>query len=303
MRILNLVTTPRSFFDNQLQTLRKLGIKVDVLQIPGRKSQNDSRSISNYVKYYPTVLQEQIKKYDIIHANYGNTAPFALFQPTRPIVITYWGSDLMGRFGTVNSKFANFFDEVILPSPILTEYVSCEHHVIPFGIDTDLFRPIKKSKARSKIGWDPNENYILFPYLKTRDVKNYSLAKRVAGQIDPNIKLVSLNDVEYELMPYYMNASDAVLITSKRESGPMVVKEATLCNVPVVSTDVGFVSDVLSNVDNSYVCNSEATLVKRLEYVVKSGSRSDGRKHANEWGLNNMGNQLIKIYETALGGQ
>ncbi len=303
MKVLHLVTKPRPFFDNQQQALRECGVEVDTLVVPGRESQSDSRSITDYLRYYPEVLRKQTEDYDIVHANFGNTAPFATFQPTRPIVITYWGSDLMGPFKTVNSTLAHFFDDVILPSPVLAEYVSCNHHILPFSVDTNLFRPIEKTKSRSKIGWEKDKNYILFPYSKARNVKNYSLAKRVTSQINQDAELVTISEIGYEQMPYYMNASDAVLITSKRESGPMVVKEAALCNVPVVSTDVGFVSEVLSGVENSYVCSSETDLANRLEHVIKLNVCSDGIKYANKWGFNEFGTQLVKVYESVLSNQ
>ncbi len=303
MKVLNLVTSPRPFFNNQLQAVRDLGVEVDVISIPGRESQKGSRSIINYFEYYPDVLRKQTEDYDIVHANFGNTAPFAVFQPTRPIVITYWGSDLMGRFKPINSRFAHFFDEVIIPSPVLSEHVPCEHHVIPFEISTDLFRPMPKREARSELGWEQDEKYVLFPYSKARDEKNYPLAQRVANRVDQEINLIAISGVEYEQMPYYMNASDAVLITSKRESGPMVIKEASLCNVPVISTDVGFASSVLSTIKNSYVCGSETALVNKLEEVIISAVRSDGRKYTNQWGLNTMGEQLVRIYKSAIDNQ
>lgn len=303
MKVLNLVTTPRPFFDNQIKSIQKVGVEVDILTVPEPKSQEDARSITDYIKYYPHVIKEQFKEYDIVHANFGNTAPFAVLQPTRPIIITYWGTDLMGRFGSINSKFAHLFDHVILPSPILSKYVTSDYHVVPFPIDTDLFRPIPRRKARSEIGWELNKKYVLFPYSKTRNEKNYPLAERIINQLDTDVELVTITGVDYERMPYYMNASDAILITSKRESGPMIVKEGALCNVPVVSTDVGFASQVLSKIDNSYVCSNSEKLKNRLKTVIESRGRSDGRKHTNEWCLQKMGERLISIYQSALDKQ
>ncbi|MXV61866.1 glycosyltransferase [Natronorubrum sp. JWXQ-INN-674] len=303
MKVLNLVTTPRPFFDNQLRALQRLGVEVDVIQVPGRESQEESRLATDYLQYYPNVLRKQFEDYDLVHANFGNTTPFAIFQPTRPIVVSFWGSDLMGRFGAINSRFASLFNEVILPSPVLTRYVPCDCHIIPFEINTELFCPISKSEARLEVGWEQNKNYILFPYSETREEKNYPLARRIADNADQNVELIAISEVEYEQMPYYINASDVVLITSKRESGPMVVKEAALCNTPVISTDVGFVSDVLSDVKNSYVCSSEAELVEQLDDVLESGNQSNGRKYANEWGLDTMGEQLVNVYESAITNQ
>lgn len=306
MKVLSIVTNRHAtFYKKQTAALSKKGVDITHVYPPKQSTdhkerQEIERTKLDYVKLYKDILSEALTEYDLVHANYGIMAPFALAQLHRPIVITYWGSDLMGEFGTINSKLTNFFDEVILPSPALTEHVSCDHQVVPFGIDTDLFRPISKDKARSEIGWGKNKNYILFPYGKKRDVKNFLLAERVVDQANQDVEIVAISGVEYEQMPYYMSASDAVLITSKREAGPMVLKEAALCNVPVISTDVGFAAEALSDVKNSYVCITEAKLVKRLNEVLGNDVRSDGEKYADQWGLDRMGESLIEVYKSAI---
>ncbi len=301
MKLLYLVTRPRPFFENQVTVLRDRGHTITVLEVPGREKQTDARNISDYLRYYPTVLSESITEYDLIHANYGNTLPFALCQPVRPVVVTFWGSDLMGSLGSVFRRVAPWADEVILPSPVMLEAYDGDCTVVPFGVDTELFRPINKQKARAEVGWSQDATIALFPYAKSRAVKNYSLAKNIVETISHDVEIKTIHDVDYTRVPYYMNASDLVLLTSKRESGPMVVKEAALCNVPVVSTDVGFVKDVLSEVTNSFVCDSERELRTRVEQVLETGDKTDGRSQIkNTVNLDVMGDQLCQIYERAV---
>jgi glycosyltransferase involved in cell wall biosynthesis len=297
MNILNLVTTRGPFFEQQVKTLENNGCNVDTISVPGSA---DGRKLTHYAKFYIKTLRSVSRQYDIVHANYGLTAPMAIAQPIRPIVLTLWGSDLMGTLQRLSTKYTYFFDKVILPSPAMAPYLSTDYTLLPFGIDTDLFRPIPRDKAREIIGWNTNENIVLFPYRTSRKIKRFGLASQVANELDLEVELRTISNVPYEKVPLYMNASDALLVTSKRESGPMVVKEAALCNVPVVSTDVGFVSDVLSGIDNSYVCCSKSELVNQLEFVLRSECRADGQKHAEEWSLNKMGDQLVSVYESVL---
>jgi len=298
MNVLNLVTTPRPFFQQQCDILEKNEVSVTTISIPGRETQADNRSVTDYLRYYPTVVRNSLDGFDVIHANYGLTAPFAIAQPSRPIVLTLWGSDLMGKYKTVVNRCTKYFEKVILPSPAMAADLKTSYTLLPFGVDIDLFRPVEKEIARDKLGWENNEVVILFPYNSSRSVKRFELAKQIVDTVG-DARLHVLSGVPYGQVPLYMNASDAVLITSERESGPMVAKEAALCNVPVVSTDVGFVPDVLADVKNSYVCGSKQELVDRLEYVLDSRLRSDGRKHAEEW----MGDRLVNVYESVLEDQ
>jgi glycosyltransferase involved in cell wall biosynthesis len=56
-------------------------------------------------------------------------------------------------------------------------------------------------------------------------------------------------DKAYTLNPQF----DIFLMTSQREGGPTSVLEAMLLNVPIVSTDVGVISEVIVNNENGYI--------------------------------------------------
>jgi glycosyltransferase involved in cell wall biosynthesis len=300
MRVLQLVNTPRSFFDKQVEALEQQGVDCTTITVPGTHDTERSRSATDYLRYYPDVL-DHASEYDVVHAHYGLMGPFALAQPTRPVVLTLWGSDLMDSESFVPrlSRFAaRFSDEVILPSTTMSRYLDTDHQILPWGVDTDLFRPIPRDRAREHLGWDTDETVALFPYPADRAVKNYPLAAAVVDQVDEEVTLRTMSGVPYEDVPYHMNASDAVLVTSGRESGPMVVKEAAACNVPVVSTDVGFVADVLDGVDTSYVCDSESDLVDALSDVLAASQRSDGRGQIAD--LDSTGAELVSVYESAI---
>ena len=59
-------------------------------------------------------------------------------------------------------------------------------------------------------------------------------------------------------MPLYMNASDAMVLTSASEGSPNVVKEALACNLPVIAVAVGDVPQLLANIDGCRVCRRDA---------------------------------------------
>jgi len=205
------------------------------------------------------------------------------------------------RWLTALSRFgARHVDGVVVPSETMATELSVTNTVVPFGIDAEMFRPIPRAEARERVGWDPDGTYVLFPYESTRPEKDYPRARRIVDACPVDAELKQVSGVDYAEMPYYMNASDALLVTSRRESGPMVVKEAAACNLPVVSTDVGFVERTLTDVDNSFVTDSDATLVSSLNDVLASGARSNGRDVLDGLDLDVMGEQLVDVYERVL---
>ncbi|MHB9286839.1 glycosyltransferase family 4 protein [Halobacteriales archaeon Cl-PHB] len=303
MRVLQLYTSTRSFFENQVRALEAEGVDCTTLRVPGSFEPGSYRSVSDYVKYVPKVLGHSLSGYDVVHANWGLLGPFALAQPSRPVVLSLWGSDVMSdrRWLTeLSRQSARLADEVILPSQAMRPALSCDHEVVPFGIDLDRFRPISRETTREKVGWDEDETVVLFPYEQSRPEKDHDRAAEVVDRADTDADLRVVTDVPYAEMPYYLNASDALLVTSTRESGPMVVKEAAACNVPVVSTDVGFVRETLTAVDNSHVCTDTAGLVTGLEAVLAGPGRSDARDTIEGLGLSRMATDLVDVYERAM---
>ena len=300
MDVLQLVTTEAPFFEKQVEVLEERGVTCTTLSIP--KGDNPKRSIASYGAFYRQVLGSVRDDFDLVHANYGLVGPFALAQPRRPVVLTLWGSEVMGAaqwLDAVSGWAARRADAVVVPTQSVAENVDCAHHLVPFGVDTELFRPIPRAEARQRLGWDADETVVLFPYPPSRTIKNYPLAERVVSQLPTDATLKTMSNVPYEEVPLHMNASDAVLVTSSRESGPMVVKEAAACDVPVVATDVGFTNRVLDDVEDSFVCETEAELVDALGEALRAG-RSDGREHVESAGLDRMGEGLLDVYRSVV---
>ena len=303
VRVLQLATSPRSFFEQQVETLESQGVECTTLTVP--RAADGSRSAAEYLRYEARVLEAVTTgEFDLVHANYGLTAPFAFAQPVRPVVLTLWGSDAMGEAGwlkVLSRAAASRSDAVIAPSRPVERAVDVPTNRIPFGVDTDRFRPVDRDAARAELGWETDGPVVLFPYPPSRDVKNYPLAESVVSSLPMDADLRIMSGVKHDRVPLYMNASDAVLVTSKRESGPMVVKEAAACNVPVIASDVGFVREVLSDVSRSHVCATEAEFVDALASVLRDGRRADGRDRIDGLGLERMGERIRRVYAAVLG--
>jgi teichuronic acid biosynthesis glycosyltransferase TuaC len=311
MDVLSLVPNRyASFYLKQEEALKARGIDITHC-FPAQQSpdpgeqQTIDRTWMDYIQLYPEVLNKSFHDYDVIHSNYGLMAPFALAQPDRPIVLSLWGSDLSGNVGKLSKFCSKYYDEVIVMSEEMKSELGQDAHVVPHGIDMNQFKPIPQSEAQNAVGWDSDIAHVLFPYDPRRDVKNYPLAERVVdvvnSELPKKIALQTVYEVDHKDVPFYMNAADALLLTSQREGFPNSVKEALACNTPVVSTDVGGVREQLEPVANSYVCDSESELVERLIEVVLDSGRSDGREFVKNLSLEKMADDIIDVYEQALG--
>jgi glycosyltransferase involved in cell wall biosynthesis len=310
MNVLNIVTNQNiNFFKNQVGELNQRGIRSSVITPRQQRadelgSAENSRSVLDYVPLYGKAIKNGLDDYDLVHANNGLTAPFAIGQPCRPIVLSLWGSDLMGKYGRLSRYCARFFDEIIVMSEAMKDELGLDAHVIPHGVDLEAFHPIPQQFAREAVGWEPERKHVLFLYDPRREVKNYPLAERVVDRVNDEfteqIELQVPFPIDHEMVPMYMNAADVLLMTSRREGSPNTIKEALACNLPVVATDVGDVSERVSGVELSYACTDEEGLTEKLRLVLEQEARSNGRSHARDLSLERMGERIESVYERAL---
>lgn len=314
LNVLSLVTNDRSrFYKQQVRGLENEGISVTTLSLPTNPEISDdvseTRGVKDYLQFYRTALHEADSDYDLVHANYGLTAPPAVMQRTLPVVLSLWGTDLFGPYGQVSRLCARFADEVIVMSPEMQHALGRDCHVIPHGVDIDRFKPMDQANARAELGWQGDAYHVLFPYPKQRAVKDYPRAARlistVQARIDVPIELQTVNNVPHSEMPVYMNAADMLLMTSKREGSPNAVKEALSCNLPVVSTDVGDVRSNLDSVTHSSVGTDDIELAEAIEAVLRTvrdpptqtkSERSNGRTVAKQLSHGALTKELLSVY-------
>jgi len=299
------------FLKDQVDDLRRLGLQVDVFNFRGN---------SNPFKYLLTWIKFQFmdkKSYDIFHAHWGQNG-LICFPSKKPVVVTYHGSDLQGivkpdghydQFRSfvlrIASKIsARLSSRIILVSGNMQNHlpkVKNKTDIIPCGIDLEKFTPIEKSKARQMLKWPLDKKFVLFPANPEFTVKRFQLATEVVEWIrnDFNVELITLSSIPHDLVPYYMNASDVLLMTSKHEGSPMVIKEALACNLPIVSVNVGDVKERISSIPGCEICDTDYPdeISEKLKLVLERGLRIDGRSKILDLSRKEIAKKIVKIYQ------
>jgi len=92
-----------------------------------------------------------------------------------------------------------------------------------------------------------------------RESKRFNLAKTICSELGMKLKVAGRGDDSifhtHDEMPGFYNSGDVLFITSSYEAHPLVAYEAMSCGIPVVSTNVGDLWEVVENGVNGFVFN------------------------------------------------
>jgi glycosyltransferase involved in cell wall biosynthesis len=147
-------------------------------------------------------------------------------------------------------------------------------HVIPNGVDTQKFRPERRSDCRKKLGIPTNKRVLLsvgglvalkgmdllIRSVKTLEGRNNSGSAYlvIVGDGEQREALENLarelgladsvrfaGNIPHDGLRYWYSAADVFCLASSREGWPNVVLESLACGVPVVATNVGGIPEII----------------------------------------------------------
>jgi teichuronic acid biosynthesis glycosyltransferase TuaC len=302
------------FIKRQMQSLIDRGLRCDVLFIRGYRSPLAYLLAAGRLAAWSLARR---RKYKLVHAHSGEAALAAGFLRRAPLLVSYLGDDVLGtpdENGRIQRKskvrraiirqHSRVADHTITKSgemeTALPATVRSRNTVLPNGVDTDAFRPQDQAEARRELGWDVDGRVVLFAGDPAVARKRYWLAEaavRLARTELPDLRLEVARRVTPDRMPLLMNAGDCLLHTSSVEGSPNVVKEALMCNMPVIATPAGDVEELLVGVVPSCVSDpSEAALSRALVDCLREPRRSNGRDASARLDERVIADRLLRLY-------
>ena len=215
---------------------------------------------------------------------------------------------LRGKF----DKFVTTFivkrvDYLIVKSINLGKQIKSKSpiEVIPNGVDFDFFKPEKREIARKRLELNNDDFVVLFLGNPLETRKNIKLAKESLELLQSNAKCKVTFLNPYGIAPSeivtYMNSADVLLLTSFWEGSPNVIKEAMACNLPIISTDVGDVKNVIAGAHNCFIISfDKGSIVDKLSIVKNNRERSNGREKIRHLSDEIIAKRISNIYEKIL---
>lgn len=135
------------FVKEQVESLIEYGYRFDYFLIEGKGVIGYLKNTFRLYKYL-----RNNESYKFIHAHYGYSGLLAVLQRKIPVVVTFHGTDISNPKARILSFLAsrlsaiNIFVHPDQPNKLMFDIASS--HIVPCGINLNLFYPLDKKYAR-----------------------------------------------------------------------------------------------------------------------------------------------------------
>lgn len=290
-----------SFVQSQYDSLKAEGLEMVLFPVVGHGAMAHLRAAWQLRKL---VRRE---KPDVIHAHYsvyGYVAALATMCMCHKSQIVV---SILGSFPRRNKKWRlvrfcvqHVWDKTIVKSERTKRQLGLDVPVIPNGVNLEIFEAKSKDDSRKEIGFEDGKKYVIWCSNPERPEKDWALAQAAVAQVN-DVELVAVYNKTPQEVCTYMNAADCLLLTSVSEGSPNVIKEAMACNCPIVTTNVGDVTERLENLEGCYVVDSREPkeLAGAIRKSLEFGKRTEGRKRiiADQLEISQIAKRIKDIYE------
>jgi glycosyltransferase involved in cell wall biosynthesis len=297
----------------EVTALRAAGVEVDVLAVRGYAGR------SQYLRGALEMLRRNAdgRSHDIVHASYGLMGIVARLDVRRPLVVSFTGGDIQGNpdasgrlprsarlaaraYANAARLAAATITKTEAMARLLPWSVRARNHVIAEGVDVRRFDGISRDEARARLGWDTAEPTVIFVADPARHVKNFPLAEAAVSLL-PRARLRVAATVPHAEIPLWMAAADALVLTSRSEGSPNVIREAMAARLPAVSTPVGDVPGLFAGIPGCYVREPRAAaLAEGLERALEHGRTPEARRAVERFDVAVTTRRIVSVYDAVL---
>jgi glycosyltransferase involved in cell wall biosynthesis len=288
---------------DQVDEVRRRGIEVDVFSFPPGSAE-----------YIPATRRLRAllrrERFDLVHAHYGLPGWCARLAGARPLIVTFHGTDVRHSIvGPLSRRLAWRVDLVAAVSRALFAPEDGRpglppvsgSAVLPCGPDLTRFGPSPRAEARRSLGLDPDDRYLFFPADPARPEKRHDRAVQLAAAC--SAELLTGGSIAPEQMPLWLNAANAVLVTSDYEGFGIAAVEALACEVPVLSTPVGIAPYALAGVAGCLCAHFDTTAWSAVAgpHLNSRDPRVAGAGRAASLSAARMAERAIEAYRDVTG--
>lgn len=294
-----------AFVQSQYDSLKKEGLEMRMVGTEGKGAKAYLRAAWKLRKMI------RAERPDVVHGHYSlcgwvaNLACLGLCHKPKIVV------SILGSFPTKGKKWKlvrwsikHLWDATIVKSQRTASQLGLPVNIIPNGVNMEIFQTQDNAAARKAVGFEAGKKYVIWCSNPDRPEKDWALATEGVRELENkgnSAELVPVYDKTPDVVASYMNAADCLLLTSVSEGSPNVIKEAMSCNCPIVTTNVGDVTERLENLEGCYVVDSRepkelsGAIRKSLEF----GKRTEGRKRiiADQLEISQIAKRIKDIYE------
>ncbi len=188
---------------------------------------------------------------------------------------------------------------------------------LPNPIDTDVFKPFDKDKARELWKLPKDKKLVLFGSMSaTSDVRKgfIELSSAIKELDNDNVELLVFgsskpkNPYKFGVKTHYLgqlnddtslvtlyNVADVMVVPSLQENLSNVIMESLACGTPVVAFNIGGNSDMIDHQKNGYLAKPylATDLANGINWVINNNTANEVSQKAREKGIENFSNAVV----------
>lgn len=287
---------------DQVEEMRERGAEIEVFDFPPGKGEYILAT-----RRLRRLLRQE--RFDLVHAHYGLPGWCAHLAGARPLLVSFHGTDVRHWIvGPLSRRLAWRADLVAAVSRALFGPEGDRpglppvpgSAVLPCGPDLGRFRPLARAEARRQLDLDPDGHFLLFPANPARAEKRHDRAAELARSC--GAELLTGGAIEPEQMPLWINAANAVLVTSDYEGFGLTAIEALACDVAVLSTPVGIAPYALRGLRGALCApfELETWTAAARPLLESSDPRVEGTARAASLSAARMAERTLEAYRAVL---